>query len=174
MHCEWSDRLTHEAAINSVCTWRHLLVTACSDRAVRVWERSAEGARLLHCLLAHYYPATSALPLPPHGAAILSAGLDGQLLLWDLQVTAESATIHSDVHHTTTLCVLLSQSGSRTGGATYGSSAGCVGGGGVRSVAVSPRPPHLVLTASADQVAPVWRLNEHALSVEQSVKMLYS
>ncbi|CAG9135857.1 unnamed protein product [Plutella xylostella] len=72
------------------------------------------------------------------GGVLLTAGLDGQATVWDV----ESG------------CVLRSLSSLSSGA----SGAGGAGGGGVRGARVSPHRPPLLLLATDDGAAPLWAL----------------
>ncbi|XP_013179665.1 PREDICTED: platelet-activating factor acetylhydrolase IB subunit alpha-like [Papilio xuthus] len=136
----WVSEKTHVGAINSIVTYKDLLVTACSDGGVRVFRWSARRGELAceRTLLAHRFPAAAA-DLTVMGDAdilLLSAGLDGRALLWDLQSG----------------CELWSVSTGSAGGVTGVTGAG----GGVRGARLSPHRPPLLLLAMDDGALAVW------------------
>ncbi|CAK1587355.1 unnamed protein product [Parnassius mnemosyne] len=136
----WISKDVHVGAINSIATYKDIVVTACSDGAVRIF-RWSEQLQTLLCereLAAHRYPAMS-VDLGAGGAMLLSAGLDGRARLWDVQSGLE----------------LLSLSGESVSG-------GEAGGGGVRCARVSPHRPPLLLLATDDGALALWRLDQHS------------
>ncbi|CAG4973253.1 unnamed protein product, partial [Parnassius apollo] len=82
----WFSKDIHVGAINSIATYKDILVTACSDGAVRIfrWSEQLETLLCERVLAAHRYPAMS-VDLGASGAMLLSAGLDGRARLWDVQ-----------------------------------------------------------------------------------------
>ncbi|XP_014362882.2 uncharacterized WD repeat-containing protein alr2800-like [Papilio machaon] len=140
----WVSEETHVGAINSIVIIKDVLVTACSDGGVRVYRWSARRGELVceRTLLAHRFPA-AAVDLADLGAAgtlVLSAGLDGRAVLWDLQSGSE----------------LLSVSAGGAGGATGAAGAG----GGVRGARLSPHRPPLLLLGMDDGALAVWTVQQ--------------
>ncbi|XP_028169520.1 WD repeat, SAM and U-box domain-containing protein 1-like [Ostrinia furnacalis] len=136
----WHER-AHSGPINCISVHGDLFSTASSDGQVRVYRwagaEGAEGAAApLQALAAHEYPALTCA-LGAGGALLLSAGLDGCALLWDVQMGI-------------VLRSLMVPSGNGAGGDS--------GGGGVRGARISPHRPPLLLLATDDGLAPIWNL----------------
>lgn len=85
-HCEWREALG--GAVNALAVSGGVLAAGCSDGCVRVWRRLDDGQmRPVHALRGHEYPVL-AVDFGANGALLLSAGLDGEARLWDVEVGA--------------------------------------------------------------------------------------
>ncbi|KAK7086101.1 Methylosome protein 50 [Halocaridina rubra] len=92
--CKINEHLDFVHCIESTCN-KKMALTASADMSIRVWD--SEGYRVVRLLsVAHSQPVTSVASHPTNDQIFLSAGMDGNVLIWDLRSHKPASCMYRD------------------------------------------------------------------------------